>query len=184
MRRMNVIILTAMLSFGSPALAHAQNSVKRVVEDIPSFKNIFRVSAARTPSGFPVPRYVSLKVGQVNGRTGPSRQHPIAWKYQRRGLPLIVVAETDMWRKVRDVQGDESWIHKPAISGERRVLVLEETLLRAKPRDRARAKASLDPNALMTLLECNDLQWCLIQSDDGLKGWTPQQKLWGAHRLY
>lgn len=184
MKRINLISLTAILTFGSSAYVYAQDSVRRVVEDVPTLKNIYRVSAAKTPSGFPVPRYVSLKVGRVNGRTGPSRQHPIAWKYQRRGLPLVVVAETDMWRKVRDVQGDESWIHKPALSGERRVIILEDSMLRVKARDNARVKASLDRNALMTLLECNDVQWCLIQSDDGLKGWTPMHKLWGAHKLY
>ena len=165
-------------------MAIAQDTVQRVVEDVPTLKNIYRVSAAKTPSGFPVPRYVSLKVGKVNGRTGPSRQHPIIWQYRRKGLPLVVVAETDMWRKVRDVHGDESWIHKPALSGERRVIILDETLLRAKPRDNGRIKASIESNALMTLVECNDRQWCLIQSDNGFKGWTPMQKLWGAHQLY
>lgn len=184
MRRINLISLTLVLTLGSSAYAHAQDSMRRVVEDVPTLKNIYRVSAAKTPSGFPVPRYVSLKVGRVNGRTGPSRQHPVAWKYQRRGLPLVVVAETDMWRKVRDVQGDESWIHKPALSGERRVLILENSTLHAKPRDNARVKAELDRNALMTLLECNNVQWCLIQSDDGHKGWAPKHKLWGAHKLY
>jgi len=71
-----------------------------------SVKNIYRVSGAKTPSGFPVPRYVSLKVGKVNGRTGPSRQHAIAWQYRRKGLPLVVVAETEMWRKVRGCNED------------------------------------------------------------------------------
>jgi len=37
-----------------------------------------------------------------------------------------------MWRKVRDVTGDESWIHKPALSGVRRVLVLEDAALHSK----------------------------------------------------
>ena len=184
MRQLNLICAAILLSVGySPALS-AQDNIRRVVEDIPSLKNIYKVSSTKTPSGFPVPRYVSLKVGQVNGRTGPSRQHPIAWRYQRRGLPLVVVAETDMWRKVRDVHGDESWIHKPAISGERRVLILEDALLRSKPRDNAKIKASIDQNALMTLIECNDTQWCSVQSDGGLKGWTPMRKLWGAHKLY
>jgi len=169
---------------GYSSAISAQDNIRRVVEDVPSFKNFYKVSSTKTPSGFPVPRYVSLKVGQVNGRTGPSRQHPIAWQYRRQGLPLVVVAETDMWRKVRDVHGDESWIHKPAISGERRVLILEEALLRAKPRDNAKIKASIDPNALMTLIECNSTQWCLVESDGGLKGWTPMRQLWGAHKLY
>jgi len=184
MRHIKLISFTILLLYAGSASAFAQDTVRRVVEEVPTLKNIYKVSAAKTPSGFPVPRYVSLKVGKVNGRTGPSLQHPVAWQYRRSGLPLVVVAETDMWRKVRDVHGDESWIHKPALSGERRVLILDETMLRAKPRDNGRVKASIDRNALMTLLECNDTQWCSIQSDSGLKGWAPLRKLWGAHKLY
>ncbi|MEP3889952.1 MAG: SH3 domain-containing protein [Hellea sp.] len=162
--------------------------IKRVVKDIPSqaarLDNLYRVSAAKTPSGFPVPRYVSLKVGKVNGRTGPSRQHPIAWQYRRKGLPLVVVAETEMWRKVRDVTGDESWIHKPALSGVRRVLVLEETVLHSKPKENARIAALVDRNVLLDLEECNERNWCKVKSENGLKGWTQRYKLWGAQKLY
>lgn len=162
--------------------------IKRVVKDIPPqaarLDNLYRVSAAKTPSGFPVPRYVSLKVGKVNGRTGPSRQHPIAWQYRRKGLPLVVVAETEMWRKVRDVTGDESWIHKPALSGVRRVLVLEDTVLHTKPKENARIAALVDRNALLDLESCNESNWCKVKSAKGLKGWTQRYKLWGAQKLY
>ena len=162
--------------------------IKRVVKDIPAkaarLDNIHRVKAAKTPSGFPVPRYVSLKVGKVNGRTGPSRKHPIAWQYRRKGLPLVVVAETEMWRKVRDVTGDESWIHKPALSGVRHVLVLEPTTLHSKAKNTARLTALVERNALLELEECNDADWCKVKSEDGLKGWTQRYKLWGAQKLY
>lgn len=184
MGNLKLICAVLALTLGFSSTSQAQDNMRRVVEDVPQLKNLYRVSATKTPSGFPVPRYVTLKVGEVNGRTGPSRQHPILWQYRRKGLPLVVVAETDMWRKVRDVDGDESWIHKPALSGERRVMVIKETMLRAKPRETARVKASLAQNALLNLIECNDTQWCLIQSDDGMKGWTPIRKLWGAHKLY
>lgn len=168
--------------------ASETGKVRRVVKEIPkngaNVRNIHRVSAAKTPSGFPVPRYVSLKVGKVNGRTGPSRQHPIAWQYRRKGLPLVVVAETDMWRKVRDVTGDESWIHKPALSGVRRVLVLEEAALHSKAAEKSRVTALVDRNALLELEECNDQNWCRVKSSQGLKGWTQRYKLWGAQKLY
>lgn len=162
--------------------------IRRVVKEVPNqaarTDNIYRVSAAKTPSGFPVPRYVSLKVGKVNGRTGPSRQHPIAWQYRRKGLPLVVVAETEMWRKVRDVTGDESWIHKPALSGIRQVLVLEQATLHSKAKDTARVTALVDRNALLELEECNEKDWCKVKSTEGLKGWTQRYKLWGAQKLY
>lgn len=195
MNRFFLIISTSIILLSaSPAIAqdivqnHQSQHVKRVIEKIPSraarADNIYHVSAAKTPSGFPVPRYVSLKVGQVNGRTGPSRQHPIAWQYRRKGLPLIVVAETEMWRKIRDVTGDESWVHKPALSGIRRVLILEETTLHSKPKDAARITALVERNALLDLEECIESGWCKVKSPDGLKGWTQQYKLWGAQKLY
>lgn len=186
--------ISAIAVFTTPAFAQdiPQNNsvqrVKRIVEKIPSHAartdNIYRVAGAKTPSGFPVPRYVSLKVNKVNGRKGPSRQHPIAWQYRRKGLPLIVIAETEMWRKVRDVTGDESWVHKPALSGVRHVLVLEDARLYSKAKDSARITALVDRNALLELEECNETDWCKVRSVDGLKGWTQRYKLWGAQKLY
>ena len=189
-----IISTTVIALYVSPVMAQdILNSaqaprVKSIIKKLPSKSartdNIYRVSAAKTPSGFPVPRYVSLKVGKVNGRTGPSRQHPIAWQYRRQGLPLVVVAETEMWRKVRDVTGDESWIHKPALSGIRRVLVLEDATLHSKAKDAARITALVERNALLELEECTDKDWCKVKSADGLKGWTQRYKLWGAQKLY
>ena len=39
-------------------------------------------------SGLPLPRFVSLKSGEVNLRTGPGKRYPIDWIYRRRGLPV------------------------------------------------------------------------------------------------
>jgi len=180
MRKVFYSLLPALL-VAQPVMA--QDSVKRVVEPIPvaSLDNLYRVNADKTPSGFVVPRYVSLKFSKVNGRTGPSRQHPIAWQYQRRGLPLLIVAETEMWRKVRDISGDEAWVRKPALSGARTVLALQNTPLRSKPDAHAREVARTDAKALLRLQECKD-GWCEVKAENGLKGWARQDALWGAKR--
>lgn len=114
-----------------PAVKNAERTTRiaRVVEDVPSPQeritdNLVRVKAQSTPSGYRVPRYVSLKYDNVIGRTGPSKGHPMAWRYRRSGLPMIVVAETEVWRKVRDVNGDESWMNRRLLDGKRMVLAL------------------------------------------------------------
>ena len=61
-------------------------------------------------SGLPVPRFVSLKAEKVNVRRGPSSDHPVAWVFQRKGLPVEIVAEFENWRRVRDSEGEEGWI--------------------------------------------------------------------------
>src|SRR5665213_2003765 len=50
-------------------------------------------------SGFCVPRWVSLKRGEVYGRKGPGKDYPALWIYRVQGLPVQVVAETTDWRR-------------------------------------------------------------------------------------
>ena len=44
-----------------------------------------------TPSGLPVPRYVSLKFDTVNARSAPGDDSRLLWVYHARGLPVQVV---------------------------------------------------------------------------------------------
>lgn len=163
----------------------APSKLKIVKEPIVADRNdgFVRKAATETPSGFPVPRYVSLKFGTVNGRTGPSRDHSIAWQYRRRGMPLIIVAETELWRKVRDVNGDEAWVRKPALSGERFVVTVGETTLLDKPKLGSKIVADTDSGALMKLETCNSDGWCRVKAGNGLRGWTSNRHLWGAESL-
>ncbi len=167
------------------ASATAQDSTRTIViKDAPApLADIYRVSSSYTPSGFDVPRFVSLKFGKVNARTGPSRAHPIAYQYQRRGLPLVVVAETEMWRKVRDIHGDEAWVRKPALSGERRAIATSDTVMVAKADSTARAVARIERGALLRLEECDQTGFCRVETDNGLKGYAKRSELWGAQSV-
>lgn len=158
-------------------------SVQRVIEDEPARHEFFRKAAIDTHSGLPVPRYVSLKFGKVNGRQGPTLSHDVLWQYQRKGLPLIVVAETDGWRKIRDHHGEESWVRRVSLSGVRTALTKREVDIRTRPNDEARIKAVAHGNVLLYLHDCNEGGWCRVKSQDGYKGYVRQQNLWGAQGL-
>ncbi|MCF6220304.1 MAG: hypothetical protein L3J65_04250 [Robiginitomaculum sp.] len=166
-----------------------KHSIARIVEDVPGpnervTKSLIRVKAAKTPSGFRVPRYVSLKYSTSNGRTGPSSNHPVAWQYSRRGLPMIVVAETETWRKVRDVNGDESWMKRRLLDGKRMVLVRGEIVLRAKANSNSRKQATAGKGALLALDNCDTKNWCRV-TDLGshISGYALRSMLWGAEPL-
>ncbi len=164
-------------------------SVARIVEDVPGprermMDNFIRVSATKTPSRLEVPRYVSLKYSLSYGRTGPSSAHPVKWQYKRRGLPLIVVAETEIWRKVRDVNGDESWMKRQLLSNKPMVLVRGEIIIRAKPRSDAPKRAMAAKGALLELDTCNAKGWCrVIDQERNLSGYALRSMLWGAEPL-
>ena len=74
-------------------------------------------------SNLEIPRFVTLKTNEANMRAGPGMEYPIKWEYRRRGLPLKVIGEFDIWRKVEDHQGETGWMHKQTLSGRRMVLV-------------------------------------------------------------
>ena len=166
----------------------AQDMNRRVItEPLPMtatrIKNIHRVVAAKTPSGFEVPRYVSLKFGKTNARIGPSLNHPIAWQYRQVGLPVIVVAETENWRRIRDVKGDESWIYKNGLSGERQLIALKETPLYKVEDVNSTVVAIVEPQALLRLEICKN-DYCKVYSETGLRGWVKKDATWGADPLF
>ena len=49
----------------------------------------------------------------------------MAWIYKRKGLPVKVIAEFDVWRKVEDHEGVTGWIHGQLVSARRTALVNE-----------------------------------------------------------
>lgn len=132
-----------------------------------------------THSGLPVPRFVSLKFAEVNGRAGPSQGHPVRWVYVRQGLPVQVVAETEDWRQVRDPEGETVWMHRRTLSGRRAVRALDQTALRARPEADAVEEATAEPGAVLWLERCR-LGWCRVEADD-LRGWAEAKALWGVY---
>jgi SH3-like domain-containing protein len=133
-----------------------------------------------TPSGQPVPRFVSLKAKQTFCRSGPTFGHPVRITFMRRGLPVMVVAETtDHWRKVRDVDSDECWIHKTKLSNAKTALVTIDGLaLYARPNAAAPQKARLG-RGVIARVEAVENGWLRV-SVDGRKGWAPQTGFWGV----
>src|SRR3954451_6927804 len=85
------------------------------------------------PTGLPVPRFVSLRSSEVNVRTGPGTRYPVEWVFVKRDIPVEITAEFDTWRRIRDWEGTEGWIHQSMLSGKRAMVVLGEvrTLRRA-----------------------------------------------------
>ena len=132
-----------------------------------------------TPSGFPVPRYISLKFGKVNARSGPGDDYPTRWVYKVRDLPVQVVAETAEWRKVCDPEGGSAWVHKRTTDGVRSVMRLAQSPIpvKAKAEAGARTVAILPARGLAALDKCRD-GWCRVKGRGG-SGWVPQSAVWG-----
>jgi SH3-like domain-containing protein len=133
-----------------------------------------------TPSGYPVPRFVTLKFGKVNARAGPGDDHRLLWVYRTKGLPVQVVAETADWRRVCDPEGGVAWVHKRVTDGRRSVINTRDQpvpLLRQPKRD-AEPAAYLNVRALGSLARCNR-GWCRVKAGRA-SGWVREGALWGT----
>ena len=62
--------------------------------------------------GLNLPRFVSLRSELVNARSGPGSRYPIEWVYMQKRAPVEIIAEFELWRKIKDWQGSESWVHQ------------------------------------------------------------------------
>jgi SH3-like domain-containing protein len=133
-----------------------------------------------TPSGLPVPRYVSLKFAEVNARAGPGDDSRLLWVYRARGLPVQVVAETDEWRRICDPEGGLAWVHKRTTDGRRTVMRLasQPLALRGAAQPNAHVNAYLQSRALADLDRC-EKGWCRIKAG-AASGWTPAGEVWGT----
>ena len=130
-------------------------------------------------TGWPLPRYASLRSPKVNLRSGPGIRYPVEWVYMRRGLPLKIVAEFDAWRKVRDWRGTVGWVHRSMLTGKRTVITTaSEVVLRRKPSPDAPAVARTRAGVIARVLTCEGI-WCRIQAG-GIRGWGRRSGLWGT----
>ena len=132
------------------------------------------------PSGNPLPRFVSMSASKANMRTGPGRQYPIRWVYNKRGLPLEIIDEYGAWRKVRDHDGEEGWMLVSLLYGSRSVMVRGRTRsLHAEPDLSAPVRLTADPGVIAEIERCRGL-WCEV-SMDGTSAWIERRHVWGVY---
>ncbi|HAX91122.1 MAG TPA: hypothetical protein DCY07_02805 [Rhodospirillaceae bacterium] len=137
-------------------------------------------SQVATATGLPLPRFASLYTDEVNLRTGPGTRYPIEWVYVRQGLPVEITAEFEIWRRIRDWEGSEGWVHKSALTGKRSAIIGNgKKTIYASDSATAEILATVEPNAIGQLLACQ-ANWCEVKFQD-IKGYMPKADFWGAY---
>lgn len=131
-------------------------------------------------SGQPIPRLISLAASKAYMRTGPGRQYPIDWVYQRPNLPLEVIDEHGAWRQVRDHEGITGWMHVSLLSPRRTAIILDGVRkLYKEPDPASRLRLTVDPGVVGEILACEGI-WCQLEID-GTEGWVERRYLWGVY---
>ena len=167
------VLLVAVALIMSPLFAHSQEAGEAGTETATP-------SERPGQTGLPLPRFVSLRAGEVNMRTGPGVRYPIDWVYNRRDLPVEVIDEFDTWRRIRDWQGTVGWVHQSMLQGRRTLLVTGRRLLRREPRDDAVGLAWVEAGVIGELGDC-ERAWCEVEVG-GFAGWLKSDEFYGTYR--
>jgi len=133
--------------------------------------------------GLKIPRFVSMRLGEVNLRVGPGQRYPIAWVFTKKDMPVEIIEEFDTWRKIRDWEGTEGWVNHAALGGKRSVIVTGEIrALRRSADPQADPVARVEPGVIGKLLACPaGGDWCQIETADGTRGWVRRGEIWGVY---
>lgn len=140
-------------------------------------------AAEESDNGLTLPRMVAFRSNLVNARSGPGSRYPIEWVYKQKGAPVEIISEFDLWRKVRDWEGSETWVHKSMLNNARQAKIVAEglTSVYAKPLTDAKIIANVEKEVIGKIQKCPEpKEFCLIKFD-GAEGWVKRSALFGVY---
>ncbi len=84
---------------------------------------ILTISTSASSQKQELPRFVSIKSNEATLRSGANKNAAVLSIFIKKNEPIEIIAESDNWRKIRDFEGEEGWIHSSLLSGKRYVVV-------------------------------------------------------------
>ena len=137
--------------------------------------------ACMAETGLTLPRFASIRASKVHLRAGPGIRYPVDWIFVRRGQPVEITAEFKDWRKVRDWQGTEGWVHRSMLSG-RRTVVIKGGIqpLRREAHQESPLTARVMEKEIGRVIKCEQ-NWCKLELGK-IRGWMQKIHLWGTYQ--
>jgi SH3-like domain-containing protein len=126
------------------------------------------------------PYWASIASGEAMMRTGPARNYPGTWLYQRRDLPVRVLKLYPNWRLIEDPDGTRGWMLVTLLSDRRTAIVKpgDPRQVRVDPSDAARVRYLAEQGTVGRISKCHD-GWCRIEFGKR-DGYIRTADLWGV----
>jgi SH3-like domain-containing protein len=126
---------------------------------------------------------VSLRSNLINARSGPGSRYPIEWIYKQKNAPVEIVAEFELWRKIKDWEGSETWVHKAMLVNKRWIKMTKPGTANvyAKPQNDSRVIAKVEDQVIGKVEKCPEQKdFCLIRFS-AIEGWVNRNDFYGIY---
>ena len=126
------------------------------------------------------PYWASIASGQAMTRTGPGKNYPGVWLYQRRDLPVRVVKKYENWRLIQDPDGAQGWMLVTLLSDRRTAIVKkgDPRPVRVEPNDGGKVRYLAEAGVVGRIDHCAT-GWCHIEVGKR-DGFIRSSDLWGV----
>ena len=127
------------------------------------------------------PYWASIASGEAMTHTGPGRNYPNVWLYQRRDLPVRVVKKYQNWRLIRDPDGAQGWMLVTMLSDRRTAIVKrgDPRAVRADASDGAKVRYRAEHGVVGRISKCKGDGWCRIEIGKR-QGYIRTSDIWGV----
>jgi SH3-like domain-containing protein len=142
---------------------------------------IFAVAAPAAAQEKQPPYWASIAAGQALTHTGPGRNYPNVWLYQRRDLPVRVIKKYETWRLIQDPDGAQGWMLVSLLSDRRTAMVKpgDPRPIRADASDGGKVRYMAEPGVVGRISKCRGDGWCRIEIGNK-QGYVRTSDLWGV----
>lgn len=96
------------------------------------------------------------------------------------GMPVEIILTSGAWCRVRDMNGDLSWVEAKDLIPRRNLVVKTATArIRVAPEESAAMTFSADKNVLLEMAEPAIGAWVKVKHRDGQTGFVRTSEVWG-----
>ena len=122
--------------------------------------------------------FLTLRNDKVNLRQGPSFEYPVKIFYKKKYLPVLVQDTSENFRKIRDHENNNGWIHVSQLTKKKAAITVDDDLLVfSSPTIFSKPVVKLKKGRLVLIKKCKK-NWCKVNIDK-FKGWIKDESLWG-----
>ena len=166
--------------FVIPAKAAVQRKRKNWVPAFAGMTIMLLASSAFAQEEKQPPYWASIASGQAMTHTGPGRNYPNVWLYQRRDLPVRVLKKYENWRLIQDPDGAQGWMLVTMLSDRRTGIVKpgQPRPIRVGAYDNSKVSARAEPGVVGRISKCDE-GWCRIEVGNR-RGYIRMSDIWGV----